>query len=163
MHTRTHANTCNILQTDPIMMVMMGGGGLNFSDETGYRDVFLQDTCDNGCRRIAQLLGLEVYPLFLITVLIYHVLLQDRLMSMMEEEHKRLDSEISSMMSTLSLGDNQCQPSSGLGHPPLEPMEGSLATSELPGSSEEPMEPGSPRGVVIMTGNESSNDISQNI
>ncbi len=41
-------------------MIMGGGGGLDFDEETAYRDVFLQDTCDNGCRTIAQKLGLEV-------------------------------------------------------------------------------------------------------
>ena len=38
----------------------MGGGGLDFSEETGYRDVFLQGTCDDGCLQLAKALGLEV-------------------------------------------------------------------------------------------------------
>ncbi len=59
-YTHAHTHTSYTLQTDPIMMLLMGGGGLDFDKDTAYRDVFLQDTCDNGCRKIAKLLGLEV-------------------------------------------------------------------------------------------------------
>ena len=41
-------------------MKLLGmGGGLDFSD-AGYRDVFLQGKCDEGCLQLAKLLGLEV-------------------------------------------------------------------------------------------------------
>lgn len=41
-------------------MTLLGmGGGLDFSD-AGYRDVFLQGKCDEGCLQLAKLLGLEV-------------------------------------------------------------------------------------------------------
>ncbi len=44
------------------MSMLMGiSGGLDFDEQTAYRDVFLEDTCDNGCRIIAQQLGLEVH------------------------------------------------------------------------------------------------------
>ena len=39
----------------------MGGGGLDFSEETGYRDVFLEGKCDDGCLELAKMLGWEVW------------------------------------------------------------------------------------------------------
>lgn len=36
------------------------GAGLDFDSETAYRDVFLQDKCDEGCLQLARLLGWEV-------------------------------------------------------------------------------------------------------
>ena len=40
---------------------MMGGGsGFDFSEETGYRDVFYAGDCDHGVVELAKLLGWEV-------------------------------------------------------------------------------------------------------
>ena len=46
-------------QADVIMRLLGMGGGLDFSD-SGYRDVFYQGKCDDGCLELARMLGWEV-------------------------------------------------------------------------------------------------------
>lgn len=45
---------------NPIMRMLGMGGGLDFSEESGYRDVFLEGKCDDGCLELARMLGWEV-------------------------------------------------------------------------------------------------------
>ena len=69
----------------------------------------------------------------------FNVLLQERLLRMFEEEHKRLDSEISAMMATLSVEDSKTvQATTPEAIVPMinEPV---LNIAESVGSSEEPM------------------------
>ena len=49
---------------------MMGGGsGFDFSEETGYRDVFYAGDCDHGVVELAKLLGWEVRVCIVLRVL----------------------------------------------------------------------------------------------
>ena len=41
-------------------MLMGGGSGFDFSEETGYRDVFCGGDCDQGVIELAKLLDWEV-------------------------------------------------------------------------------------------------------
>ncbi|KAL5463520.1 hypothetical protein EMCRGX_G032420 [Ephydatia muelleri] len=60
--------------SDPILKLLGLDSGLDFDSETNYRDVFLQDTCDNGCKKLAQMLGWE-----------------EELMELVTKEHCRLE------------------------------------------------------------------------
>nr|XP_022303821.1 NAD-dependent protein deacetylase sirtuin-2-like [Crassostrea virginica] len=39
------------------LCILIFGGGFKFDDEDNYRDVFLQSKCDDGCYKLAELLG----------------------------------------------------------------------------------------------------------
>lgn len=61
--------------TNPFAMLMFGGG-FKFDDEDNYRDVFLEGTCDNGCYKLADMLGWG-----------------DELRQKVKQEHERIDAE----------------------------------------------------------------------
>ncbi|XP_048737942.2 NAD-dependent protein deacetylase sirtuin-2-like [Ostrea edulis] len=61
--------------TNPFAMLMFGGG-FKFDDEDNYRDVFLEGTCDDGCYKLADMLGWG-----------------DELRKRVKQEHKRIDDE----------------------------------------------------------------------
>ncbi|XP_065919749.1 NAD-dependent protein deacetylase sirtuin-2-like [Dysidea avara] len=63
-------------ETHPLMAMLGFGAGFDFSDESGYRDVFFESDCDAGCLKLAGLLGWA-----------------DELQKLYEDEHKRLDAE----------------------------------------------------------------------
>lgn len=61
--------------TNPFAMLMFGGG-FKFDDEDNYRDVFLEGTCDDGCYKLADMLGWG-----------------DELRQKVKQEHERIDAE----------------------------------------------------------------------
>lgn len=61
--------------TNPFAMFMFGGG-FKFDDEDNYRDVFLEGTCDDGCYKLADMLGWG-----------------DELRQKVKHEHQRIDAE----------------------------------------------------------------------
>ncbi|XP_078315252.1 NAD-dependent protein deacetylase sirtuin-2-like [Crassostrea virginica] len=56
--------------------MLMFGGGFKFDDEDNYRDVFMEGTCDDGCYKLADMLGWG-----------------DELRKKVTQEHKRIDEE----------------------------------------------------------------------
>lgn len=42
---------------DPMMRMLGFNSGMDFSEESGYRDVFQEGTCDDGCKELAEILG----------------------------------------------------------------------------------------------------------
>eukprot|EP00095_Tigriopus_kingsejongensis_P000011 snap_masked-scaffold342_size201858-processed-gene-1.5 protein:Tk00011 transcript:snap_masked-scaffold342_size201858-processed-gene-1.5-mRNA-1 annotation:"nad-dependent protein deacetylase sirtuin-2" len=49
-----------------LLMRLFSGGGMNFSLETGYRDVAKIGTCDDGCLEIVKAMGWEVIPVLVL-------------------------------------------------------------------------------------------------
>lgn len=62
--------------SDPFMMLLGMGHGFDFDGEDNYRDVFHQNTCDDGCMTLAEKLGWK-----------------DELDSLVKKEHSRIDEE----------------------------------------------------------------------
>jgi hypothetical protein len=60
VHCARHATVRLVTMMNPYVQENKEHGGLDFSEETGYRDVFLGGKCDDGCLELARLLGLEV-------------------------------------------------------------------------------------------------------
>lgn len=58
------------------LTILVFGGGFKFDDEDNYRDVFLESACDDGCTRLAELIGWK-----------------DELTNLVASEHARLDKE----------------------------------------------------------------------
>lgn len=58
------------------LAILVFGGGFKFDDDDNYRDVFLESACDNGCTKLAELLGWK-----------------DELSDLVASEHARLDKE----------------------------------------------------------------------
>lgn len=58
------------------LTILVFGGGFKFDDEDNYRDVFLESACDDGCTRLAELIGWK-----------------DELTDLVASEHARLDKE----------------------------------------------------------------------
>ncbi|XP_062596966.1 NAD-dependent protein deacetylase sirtuin-2-like isoform X1 [Saccostrea cucullata] len=56
--------------------MMLFGGGFKFDDEDNYRDVFMESTCDDGCYKLADMLGWG-----------------DKLREKVKQEHRRIDNE----------------------------------------------------------------------
>ncbi|XP_072168087.1 NAD-dependent protein deacetylase sirtuin-2-like isoform X1 [Diadema setosum] len=44
-------------QTDPLMMMLGMGSGMDFDSDNKYRDVALLGSCDDGCKKLVELLG----------------------------------------------------------------------------------------------------------
>jgi NAD-dependent deacetylase sirtuin 2 len=66
-------------KSDFFSLMMGGGSGFDFSEETGYRDVFYAGDCDHGVVELAKLLGWE-----------------DELKELYSTHHAQLDSEMES-------------------------------------------------------------------
>ncbi|XP_077862093.1 NAD-dependent protein deacetylase sirtuin-2-like [Saccoglossus kowalevskii] len=63
-------------QVDPLMQMLGFGRGMDFDSPNNYRDVAFEGTCDDGCVRLAELLGWK-----------------DELLNLVETEHARIDAE----------------------------------------------------------------------
>ena len=98
--------------------------------ESGYRDVFFQGKCDDGCLQLAQMLGWEVSgcgPCARMHAHTYKLLIQERLREMHRVDHERLEKEIEDIKSLMDQFHITAEKDKAEADPPKEEK----VTSEL--------------------------------